>query len=90
MIKCNKYLQENNLTYPRTCAICGLGPCQKESERKEHQLHFQILKLLKNESESPSNNINPVFLCEIRDLLSAYFDIEDETLNKWLNERLSD
>jgi hypothetical protein len=90
MMKCNKYLQENKLAYPRTCAICKLGPCQKESERNENKIHFQILKLLKDKSESPYEYIHPVFLSEIRDLLSAYYGLEDEKLNQWINERLSD
>jgi hypothetical protein len=26
--KCTKVLQKKGVAYPRTCEVCGLGPCQ--------------------------------------------------------------
>jgi hypothetical protein len=27
--RCNEKLRDHGAAYPRTCAICGLGPCQR-------------------------------------------------------------
>lgn len=29
-MRCNQELQNEGAAYPRTCALCGLGPCKTE------------------------------------------------------------
>lgn len=37
---CSTYLREQGLAYPRTCVVCGLGPCKREvaSPTSEYKL----------------------------------------------------
>jgi hypothetical protein len=30
MSQCNKLLHQEGVLYPRTCAVCALGPCKNE------------------------------------------------------------
>lgn len=31
-MQCSHELREAGMSYPRTCAVCGLGPCQQERD----------------------------------------------------------
>ena len=55
----------------------------------ENKLHYKILKVLKEESKSNGEYINPNFLYEISSLLWGYYGITDKDVNQWINDMLS-
>lgn len=46
MSQCNKVLQHEGMAYPRTCAMCGLGPCKNEVLPQHHGVLYTYDELL--------------------------------------------
>lgn len=53
--KCNKMLLRMNLPYPRTCAICKLGPCIQDAPTSQGRKYLDEIKDIEAEGQRAAN-----------------------------------
>lgn len=52
MAECNKDLQAAHTAYPRTCAVCGRGPCTKYPNPADPQSKGKIFIVVNCDTEN--------------------------------------
>lgn len=59
------------------------------SETKHANIGAEILALLRSKAEAKHEYFNPYFLLAITEQIESYYEVEDEVVDKWVQDMFS-